>query len=955
MTTTRQLGFSNGRVGKALYARVDQNFYALGLRDLRNCIIERAGPATSRSGTIFTGQTVGITRLIPFIFSPDPDQAYALAFSDRLMRVVRNGALVTEASKAITGVTKANPCTLTVVGHGYSTGDYVIVTTGSVRGMTELNGRQYKIIVTGADSFTLKTVSGVNINSTAFTTYVAGGTVARVYSITTPYVEADLFRLGYTQSADVVTIVNPKYTPEELARSGHAAWALSAISFNPDTARPLGFGVSTGTGSSNEYTYKLTAVDQATGEESLPALVNRNISAITQANPGKVTTSSAHRLHTGDQVTLDQVVGMTQVNGVKYTVIVTSATQFTIGVDTTGYTAYGSGGKAITDFIRTVDTAPAASPAAPVLLGWTLATNIIYRVYKYVDGAYALLGLSTSASFNDVDTDVDKSKTPPIERNPFDVAGNWPGAVAMFQQRRFFARSDNLPENIFGSQSGAYKNFGIHSPGIDSDAINARLAGNQVNEIRHMLDLQKLIILTSGAEMVANGDSSGTLTPIQVNTKTYSYHGSSYIRPVVVDNVIVFVQRGGAQIIGMTFDEFGRHESVDLSLPSDLLDGHTVVDMAYQKNPDSVIWFVRDDGVLLSFTFVPEQGIKGWARHDTDGLVESVCCIPGATQDDLYLVIQRDLPSDEGLRYIEKLAPTRFDDIKDYRGMDASAGYDGRRTEDDVLLVFSPSQTPYDQSHSLNLISYLSNYSSTIANFSVYDVGKTIFLYAADGTLCRFLVEGYTNAHQVSGHVETDVPEGLAPLGLTVNGYGTTNWKRATTRIDELWHLEGKTVGVLKDGDVYASPNNSDYDDTTVVVTNGAIDLATAGGTVWVGLPYLPDVETLDIDTVQGEPLIGKKKLIKSLFVSIKDTRGVWAGPNPPSDDDVDPQEGLDSFAPADVDDPENEPIPLRTDVIRIRLQSRWNSNGRIFIRQVDPLPMSILAIAPSGVIPARG
>jgi hypothetical protein len=67
------------------------------------------------------------------------------------------------------------------------------------------------------------------------------------------------------------------------------------------------------------------------------------ISGITQANPGKVT-SDNHGLFTGQTVILNNVSGMTQVNGNSYVITVVDANDFTIGVNTTGYTPYSSGG-----------------------------------------------------------------------------------------------------------------------------------------------------------------------------------------------------------------------------------------------------------------------------------------------------------------------------------------------------------------------------------------------------------------------------------------------------------------------------------------------------------------------------------------------------------------------------------------------------------------------------------
>jgi uncharacterized phage protein (TIGR02218 family) len=71
----------------------------------------------------------------------------------------------------------------------------------------------------------------------------------------------------------------------------------------------------------------------------------RYITGISKANPG-VVTAPLHDLATGDEVTLSEVVGMTQVNGVTYTATVLTANTFSIGVNTTGYSTYLNSGVA---------------------------------------------------------------------------------------------------------------------------------------------------------------------------------------------------------------------------------------------------------------------------------------------------------------------------------------------------------------------------------------------------------------------------------------------------------------------------------------------------------------------------------------------------------------------------------------------------------------------------------
>ena len=76
------------------------------------------------------------------------------------------------ASKTLTGATQANPCAITIVGHGYTTGDVVMIT--SVGGMTQLNDKLYAITVTSPDAFTLD-----GIDSSGYSAWTTGGSVTK--------------------------------------------------------------------------------------------------------------------------------------------------------------------------------------------------------------------------------------------------------------------------------------------------------------------------------------------------------------------------------------------------------------------------------------------------------------------------------------------------------------------------------------------------------------------------------------------------------------------------------------------------------------------------------------------------------------------------------------------------------------------------------------------------------
>jgi hypothetical protein len=161
------------------------------------------------------------------------------------------------------------------------------------------------------------------------------------------------------------------------------------------------------------------------------------------------------------------------------------------------------------------------------------------------------------------------------------------------------------------------------------------------------------------------------------------------------------------------------------------------------------------------------------------------------------------------------------------------------------------------------------------------------------------------------------------------------------TTITGLDHLEGKDVSVLSDNEVVGSPNNDIDSYPTYTVTAGEITLPTPR--VWsiVGLPYTSDVETLSVDSKDGS-LALSAKIANEVVVRYVRTRGGYASGTFPADDKVN---GMEQGYEWDTRDTINKPLAEKTRAIKYRPFSEWQLNGRICLRQVDPLPIEISSI----------
>jgi hypothetical protein len=136
-------------------------------------------------------------------------------------------------------------------------------------------------------------------------------------------------------------------------------------------------------------------------------------------------------------------------------------------------------------------------------------------------------------------------------------------------------------------------------------------------------------------------------------------------------------------------------------------------------------------------------------------------------------------------------------------------------------------------------------------------------------------------------------------------------------------------------------------------VTDGRITLDRPYSVIHVGLPVTADIETLDIDSTSAQSVADKKKDISHVSMHVESSRGIWIGAQPPPDDDTDPLEGLYELKIRN-DEVYDDPISLKTEVVDVIIRGEWNSNGRVFIRQVDPVPLTVLSVIPAGLVPFK-
>lgn len=956
MSSIFQKSFSSGEVCPSIYARCDLLKFATGLRTARNGFIARHGGFYNRQGTIYRSVASDSThrvRLIPFSLSNDRN--FQLEFGNLYVRILQDGVPVQTTLKDIQVITKAANAIITVKEfQSMLPGDQV--TFAGVTGMTQINGLTGTIVsVISAVQFS------VNIDSTGFSTYTGSGTVTPVtprdIKYVTPYTEAMLREFTFSQSDQTLITAHQSGLPIQITYGAPESW--SVIQSTNLVVPAIGKATIT-SGPSSAWTFFLSAASNATvgatytiGGQTFTVAVTiaaQTVLVATNTVPPPTSGVLTKSGGTGDATITYVAMQNNAFQGLYFGITAIAQDTFEESLIATWGVANGV--------------------AAPWILTWGAVSGAIqYNIYRGASvGSLGFLDTTSNLTYTDDGTTLkpDYTSPPPIERIIFADAGSGgpgsmlPAAVGYFQQRRFWGNMGppnvalgipptlplfpNFSDRVFASRIGTPTFFNQQRPPPDDGQLSFRMINKIPQEIRHFLDIGKMCVFTAQGEWVLGGDpSSGGITPSAINPTNVSQNGSGFLAPLAIGSTALYTQFNkllNTSIIrtfGFQFQVEGYRGDDVTIYSSHLTDGHQLYASAFQKLPHPIAWYVRDDGILLGMTFVPEQALLAWHRHDfTNGFVEDVM----TSGDQVYMVIKRTI-NGSTVRSIERMATRSYASISDAIFVDSCTTFDGRNTDPTKTMTLTGGST-WSSDETLTL-------TSSAAFFSGASVGRFIHLRDANNSLVRLKITAQSSANVVSVQADRTVN----PL---FQGFAISNWTDARVIATGLSHLEGQTVSVLGDGFVVSSPNNPDY--PTLTVTGGQITLSDGSvgyGVIQVGLPITTDLETLNIDSPQGPTMMNQKKNITKVLMWMEASRGCFVGSSAPDDDNPDQLSGLmprlDELKYR-YEEGYDQPNSLITRVEEVQIEGHWNSSGRILVRQVDPLPLGILAIAPDGYIP---
>lgn len=894
--------FGGGEISPHLDARSDWAPYAISCRLLQNFIVRPQGGAWRRGGTRFVAAVEDAaerTCLTPFEYSVE--QAYMLEQGDRYFRFFKDKAQIVVAA---TGSAISNGAFTSNI-----TGWDDLSTGGGSISHDATNGR-LNLIPSGT--------AADDIGWAEQDVTVAAGDQAKEHVLTFRVVGAAAdrvqVRIGTASGGSQILA-------DRVCRTG---W--HAVAFTPG-ASPVYIQFRNQGSANNDFLVlsKTIQIDDVALLDDAPLEIG---APWAQAD-----------LFDDDNLPL---VWHTQSNDVLYLTHPTTATHklSRSGHSTWALEAFAfENGPYAADIVSGATLTPGAATGAGVTMTASAVTNInggqgflatdVGRLIAGLEGStwgWAVIVGWTSSTV--VTVDVRSTFTNTNAKSTWrlglysDTTG-WPHTSTFWGERFKTAGAADAASRWDGTATGDFENF---TPGTgDADAVAFTIASDGADAIRWMAPAKKLLLgtaLTMGnvppimpgqGIYAASGSTAGEITPTDIE-----------VRAQTRDTVLAWDRfRRELLEIGFTFEADG-YVAQAMTVRSEHMTRGGILGHAWQRKPFGILWAYRADGLLLGFTYLRDQEVTAWTRHPIggDGIVEAVASIPGAAEDEVWLIVRRTIDGNT-VRYVEILEPPLSDEQPDQIEafyVDSGLTYDGA-----VAATLTPGAGATTKGQTG--VTFTAGSSVFVSG----DVGREIrYRVAADpdanppveAVEARAKITGYASGTEIAATIQGAFPSTAA--------IASGAWRMSVTSLSGADHLEGETVQILTDGAVHPPK----------VVTGGAIALDYPATYVHAGLQYKSRLKPTKFDP--GTPAgtaQGKTRRVAEATVRLHRSLGFGIGPTFDNLDRPPFRAMTGTMALA---------VPLRTGDKKQPFRGTHDTFGDICLEQDQPLPLNVLAIMPT-------
>lgn len=736
------------------------------------------------------------------------------------------------------------------------------------------------------------------------------GVVGAPFEVATPYVSADLtdtdgtFRLRFVQSGDVVFMFHPRYPTQKLTRTSAVTFTVAPVSFtngpfrdvNPSATIALVANVSgPGAGININATAPLFDAGMVGW---LIRLEQRDIDRVQMWEPGKAIAINNVRRSDGKNYI---AISAGNTGTIKPIHSYGQKWDGDVGI-LWAFQDPGYGYGIITAFVNNQNVT-------------------VTGITRFPDGATVVgFGATTRWAFG-----------------TFNAVDGYPSDGTFFRERLCMMRG----RDIFGSVSGDFENMSDRDDGgiVTADmAFHVTTLSNNSDDITWIMPSNKALLFGTKADeqVVMETNTSEPFGPGNIATHKQTECGARGIAPEGVSDGVVFVQRSGRRVremrVAESVDE--RWESVDLTVLSEDITRGGITQMAFQQDPDSVLWAVCADGRLIGLTISHENEVRGWHDHRIGGVVnaalgqfaqvESVVTIPGPGQlsasgggidhDELWMIVKRQI-NGVTKRYIEYLGSHHDRAFNPYDAVYVDSALTLNSYQADALTIDAGA----------GVVGTNTIFIRAAALWGAGDVGRYIHYYytVQDVTgeiswaRAAALITAFTNPNQILAKITEAFP---INTGFVI---AANLWNMSVANVVGLGHLEGQVISGTADGEVIAA-----------TVTAGTVLLSRQATKVCVGLACPAVLQPMPVEP-QGNSgsTMTKKKHPTRTGLRFEEARGTKYG--------RDEQEILDSIP----NDPDGRYM-FTGDAI-VPWPDGYSSQLSLTIVQDLPHPCTVIGIVP--------
>ena len=763
---------------------------------------------------------------------------------------------------------------------------------------------------------------------------VTSGSPAAAVEVTTTYTTAQIPDLKFTQSADVMFVVHPSHPVRKIARTSHTAWTIADVDF---TRGPFL--------DANTTTTTLTA-GARTGSMTITA------SAVTGINSGGgFTTDDIGRLvklHHG-YAKITAVADTTHCTAtVQDNDLYTAEIEPTYAASTISFAEGDPSATGLEHNDRIVDTAKNFIKQGfldniTITVSGTSSNNGDYLIVKVTEDTLLvspsddLAAEAAGSSFTIVGKLVADDEW---ALGAFSPETGYPSAISFYEQRLTLAGTSAQPQTLYFSATADFENFTAGTS--DGDALIYTLGSNQVNVCRYLSSSRSLLVGTSGGEFaVRAGGTDDPITPTNIQIKQQSAHGSANVQPVQVGSTVLFLQRASRKIRELVYNfNTDSYVAPDLTILAEHITEGGITELAYQQEPDSIVWAIRSDGVLLGMTYRREEEVVGWHRHIIGG-VSGAATVTVTDYANIAVGTTLKLTKSDG----ETITFTS----------EASSG-DAPASS----LGFRPNES--NDTTADNIFTAVNAHADfTVANpgANVVTIKETaragtgfLSIVSSDTTRLAVTSQSHALVESIATIPGTNEDELWLTVQRTVNGSttrtieyiknfdfgsdvedaffvdsGLTYSGAAATSLSGLTHLEAESVAINANGAMH----------TAKTVASGAISLDASTTKAHVGLNYSSTLKTMRLEAGATDGTAqGKIKRIDEINLRLYRSVNAKVGPTIDSLDRIPFRSGA---------DPMDKAVPLFTGDKEIEMPSGYDQDGYIIVQQDLPLPMTLIGI----------